>query len=157
MDGCHFLPTTDLQNRQDVYFLRENYTEHFNYVDFFFCSFVLFIWFLPLSRLPGLFFFFFFLFARRGRFPLRLYWSPPNATPQTPQTGAIKHWSLEKQHTQTHTHAQHLCYCTSWALSLLHIWTINHLRNDTVCQTKSYLHLRFCLQYFSIVSVVKHF
>lgn len=57
-------------------------------------------------------------FARRGRFPLRLYWSPPNATPQTPHTGAIKHWSLEKTtHKHTHTH-KHLCYYTSRARSL---------------------------------------
>lgn len=34
MDGCHFLPTTDLQT--DVYFLRENYMEHFNHCWFFF-------------------------------------------------------------------------------------------------------------------------
>lgn len=45
-------------NRQDVYFLRENYMEHFNFVDF---LFVLFCWFLPLSPLPG-------FFARRGGF-----------------------------------------------------------------------------------------
>lgn len=102
-------------NRRDVYFLRENYTEHFNYVDFLF--FVLLFCLFGSSLSPA-FLDCFVFFASRGRFPLRLYWSPPNATPQTPHTGAIKHWSLEKTtHKHTHTH-KHLCYYTSRARSL---------------------------------------
>lgn len=116
-DGWMSLPSNYwFTNRQDVYFLRENYTEHFNC--WFFFLFVLFFWFLPLSTLPG-------FLARRGR----LLWDctdpPPDATPQT---GAIKHWSLEK-HTHTCSHLQHLCYYTSGDLSFLH--TINPQQDMT--------------------------
>lgn len=88
----------------------------------FFCFFVLLFCLFGSSLSPA-FLDCFVFFARRGRFPLRLYWSPPNATPQTPHTGAIKHWSLEKTtHKHTHTH-KHLCYYTSRARSLLLVQT----------------------------------
>lgn len=59
-------------NRQDVYFLRENYTEHFNFVDFLFVS-----WILPLWPLPG------FFAKKRKTILLECTDPPPYTTPQT--------------------------------------------------------------------------
>lgn len=89
----------------------------------FFFVFFCFVYLVPPSLPPSWIVFLFLFFCKKRKISSETVLISTQRNTQTPQTGAIKHWSLEKQHTNTHT-------CTTFVLlyfmsSLLLTQTIN--------------------------------